>query len=169
MSEALIGLGANLGDPLATFAAAIPRFADGADARLLARSDVYRTEPWGDANQPRYLNLCLRVETRLAPRALLARALATEAAFGRDRSRERRWGPRRLDIDLLAYEGVSLDEPGLTLPHPRMRERAFVLAPLLDVAPDWRIGGETVRDLAGRIDLAGVERLAFAVAPEGFG
>jgi 2-amino-4-hydroxy-6-hydroxymethyldihydropteridine diphosphokinase len=82
-----------------------------------------------------------------------------ERAFGRDRAQERRWGPRTLDIDLIAYDDIALDEPGLTLPHPRMFERAFVLVPLADIAPDRVIAGKRVRDALAAIDATGVERL----------
>jgi len=107
-----------------------------------ARSSDYRTPPWGVTDQPAFVNLALVVETALAPRALLAHALAIEAAFGRDRAKEQRWGPRTLDIDIIAYDDIEIDEPGLTLPHPRLFERAFVLAPLAEIAPDRRIKGK---------------------------
>lgn len=159
MSDALIGLGGNVGDARATLDEAARRFCDGTEVKLLARSADYRTPPWGVLDQPDFVNLCLCVATDLLPHELLARALAVEAGLGRNRAVERRWGPRIVDIDLLAYDDLVLDEPGLVLPHPRLAERAFVLVPLMEIAPDWRIGAETVRTLAGRIDAAGVERL----------
>ena len=159
MSEALIGMGANLGDARATLAAAVAAFCDGAEVRLVARSADYLTPPWGVEDQPPFVNLCLRIETALPPKALLRRALDVESRFGRDRARERRWGPRPLDIDILAYDELVLDAPELQLPHPRMKERAFVLTPLLDVAPEWRIGGETVEALAQRVEASGIRRL----------
>ncbi|HLH49105.1 MAG TPA: 2-amino-4-hydroxy-6-hydroxymethyldihydropteridine diphosphokinase, partial [Roseiarcus sp.] len=160
MADALIGLGGNVGDARAVLDEAVRRFCDGAEVKLAARSADYRTAPWGVLDQPDFVNLCLRVETGLPPRALLARALAVEASLGRNRAAEKRWGPRIVDIDLLAYDDVALDEPGLILPHPRLAERAFVLVPLREIAPDWRIGGESVGALAARLDAAGVERLA---------
>ena len=97
--------------------------------------------------------------TVLAPKALLQRALAVEAGLGRDRATGRRWGPRPVDIDILAYDDLVLDGPDLSLPHPRMKDRAFVLVPLAEIAPDWRVDGERIADLAARIDATGVTRL----------
>ena len=160
MAEALIGLGGNVGDVRATLDRAVAAFCDGAAVRLLARSADYETPPWGVTDQPPFVNLCLRVDTALGPRALLERALAVEAALGRDRAAGTRWGPRPVDIDILAYGDLALDEPDLRLPHPRMAERAFVLVPLAEIAPDWPIGGVPVAALAARIDATGVTRLA---------
>jgi 2-amino-4-hydroxy-6-hydroxymethyldihydropteridine diphosphokinase len=159
MAEALIGLGGNVGDVRTTLDRAVAAFCDGAEVRLLARSADYETPPWGVTDQPAFVNLCLRVATDRPPRDLLRRALAVEASLGRDRASGRRWGPRPVDIDILAYGDVVLDEPDLHLPHPRMAERAFVLVPLAEIAPDWVIGGVRVADLAARIDASGVTRL----------
>ncbi len=101
----------------------------------------------------------MRGRPGLGPRALLERALAVERALGRDRARERRWGPRPIDIDLLSYDDVVIDEPGLTLPHPRWAQRAFVLVPLAEIAADRLIGGVSVRDALARVDASGIERL----------
>ena len=109
MAEALVGFGGNVGDVRDTLDRAVRAFCDGREVRLLARSSDYRTPPWGVADQPSFVNLCIAIETGLAPRALLARALALECGFGRDRAKEQRWGPRRVDIDLLAYDDVELD------------------------------------------------------------
>src|SRR5262245_19890298 len=130
MVEALLGLGGNLGDVQSTLDQAVAVLCDGQDVRLIARSSDYRTPPWGVTDQPPFVNLALVVDTLLTPRALLDRALRVEAMFGRDRAREQRWGPRSLDIDIIAFDGLELNEAGLTLPHPRLFERAFVLAPL---------------------------------------
>ncbi len=159
MPNALIGLGGNIGDVRAVLDEAVRRFCDGAAVRLVARSADYQTPPWGVLDQPDFVNLCLRVETALSPQALLERALSVEASLGRNRAAEQRWGPRVVDIDILAYDGLSLDEPGLSLPHPRLRARAFVLVPLAEIAPDWWIGGESVGALAARVDSAGVRKL----------
>ena len=159
MADALIGLGGNVGDVRATLAQAIARFADGKDVRLTARSSDYATPPWGVTDQPPFINCAIAVETALVPQALLARALEVERALGRDRAHEQRWGPRRIDIDLLAYDDVALDEPGLTLPHPRLFERAFVLVPLSEIVPERLIGGVPVRAALARIDATGVTRL----------
>ena len=159
MVEALLGLGGNLGDVQATLDQAVAVFCDGHDVRLVARSSDYRTPPWGLTDQPPFVNLAIAVETALTPRALLNRALTVEAMFGRDRSKERRWGPRILDIDIIAFDGLEMDEPGLTLPHPRLFERAFVLAPLAEIAPDRRIKGIAIKDALAQLDASGVEKL----------
>lgn len=159
MAEALLALGGNVGDVRATLEAAVGRMCDGATVRLIARSSDYRTPPRGVENQAPFVNLCLRVATELTPHALLDRALGVERSLGRDRRHERRWGPRPVDIDILAYDDITLDEPRLTLPHPRLFERAFVLVPLAEIVPDRVISGITVRDAAGRVDPAGIERL----------
>ena len=159
MADALVGLGGNVGDVRATLAQAIARFADGKDVTLTARSSDYATLPWGVTDQPPFINCAIAVETALVPQALLARALEVERALGRDRAHEQRWGPRRIDIDLLAYDDVALDAPGLTLPHPRLFERAFVLVPLAEIVPERLIGGVAVRAALARIDASGVARL----------
>ena len=159
MAEGLLGLGGNVGDVRTTLDRAVAALCDGRDVRLVARSADYLTPPWGVTDQPPFINIALVVETALAPPALLARALAVEATFGRDRARERRWGPRTLDIDIIAYGDIAIDEPGLTLPHPRLFERAFVLAPLVEIAPDRRIKGIRIADALARLDATGIERL----------
>jgi 2-amino-4-hydroxy-6-hydroxymethyldihydropteridine diphosphokinase len=159
MAEALLAFGGNLGNARETLAQAIAMLCDGTDVRLTARSSDYSTPPWGVEDQPRFVNLAIAVETTLAPHALLARAQTVERAFGRDRAHERRYGPRTVDIDLIAYDDVALDTSGLTLPHPRLFERAFVLVPLAEIAPDRLIGGVRVRDALARVDVAGVEKL----------
>ncbi len=159
MAEALLALGGNLGDVRATLDRAVGLLCDGCEVGLLARSGDYRTPPWGVADQPAFVNLCIAVTTGLTPRALLARALEVEAALGRDRARERRWGPRTIDIDLIAYDDVTLDDADLTLPHPRALERAFVLAPLAEIAPNRVIAGISVSAALARLDRSGIERL----------
>src|SRR3954468_20944254 len=108
MAEALIALGGNVGDVRNTLDRAIAVLCDGTAVRLIARSSDYRTPPWGVTDQPPFINLAIAVETRLPPRDLLARALDVERALDRDRTRERRWGPRTIDIDLLAYDDLAL-------------------------------------------------------------
>jgi 2-amino-4-hydroxy-6-hydroxymethyldihydropteridine diphosphokinase len=159
MAEALIGMGGNVGDVRATLDHAVAMLCDGNTLRLIARSSDYLTPPWGVTDQPPFINLALAVDTSLPPRALLERALGVEAAFGRDRAREQRWGPRTLDIDIIAYDDVELDEPGLTLPHPRLFERAFVLAPLSDIVPHRIIKGVRIVDALARLGTAGIEKL----------
>jgi len=159
MAEALLALGGNIGDARATLDRAVTLLCDGKAVRLIARSSDYRTPPWGMEDQAPFINLCLVVKTELSPQALLRRGLEVERALGRDRSREQRWGPRPVDIDILAYDDVSVSEPDLTLPHPLVFERAFVLLPLSEIAPDRTIAGVRVRDALARIDASGIERL----------
>ena len=159
MADALVALGGNVGDARATLDRAVARFCDGNAVRLIARSSDYRTPPWGVTDQAPFVNLCVEVATELSPRDLLARALTIERELGRDRAKEQRWGPRPVDIDLLAYDDVALHEPDLALPHPRLFERAFVLVPLAEIAADRLIAGVRVRDALARLDAAGIERL----------
>jgi len=159
VAEALLGLGGNVGDVRATLDEAVRRFADDLEVRLVARSSDYRTPPWGVTDQPPFINCVIAVATELSPRALLHRALAVERALGRDRAREQRWGPRAVDIDLLAYDQVITSEPDLTLPHPHLFERAFVLVPLVEIAPARVIAGRRIAEAAAWIDATGIERL----------
>ena len=159
MAEALVALGGNLGNVRDTLDRAVAMLCDGATVRLVARSSDYRTPPWGVKDQPPFVNLTIAVETSLTPHALLARAQAVEHALGRERAQERRWGPRPVDIDIIAYDDLAVDEPDLTLPHPRLFERAFVLVPLAEIAPERRIAGIKVRDALARVDAKGVEKL----------
>jgi 2-amino-4-hydroxy-6-hydroxymethyldihydropteridine diphosphokinase len=159
MTDALIGLGGNVGDVRTTLDRAVGVFCDGETVRLLRQSSDYLTPPWGVEDQPAFINRCIAVATSLSPRELLDRALAVERTLGRDRGREQRWGPRTIDIDLLAYDDVRIDEPSLTLPHPHLFERAFVLVPLAEIAPDRTIAGVRVRDARDRLDTSGIVRL----------
>jgi 2-amino-4-hydroxy-6-hydroxymethyldihydropteridine diphosphokinase len=159
VAEALLALGGNVGDVRATLDRAVALLCDGAKVRLLSRSSDYRTPPWGVEDQPPFVNLCIAVATELSARALFARAQEIERALGRDRSAERRWGPRPIDIDLLAYDDLALAEPDLTLPHPRLFERAFVLVPLAEIAPERVIAGIRVKDALAKVDRTGIARL----------
>jgi 2-amino-4-hydroxy-6-hydroxymethyldihydropteridine diphosphokinase len=159
MTEAWLGLGGNVGDSRIILDRAVTLLCDGKGVRLIARSADYRTSPWGFKNQPPFINLCIAVETTLSPCDLLARAQEVEQQLGRDRAHEKRWGPRTADIDIIAYDNLTIDELGLTLPHPRLFERAFVLMPLAEIAPDLVIGGKSVRAALAGIDPAGIERL----------
>jgi len=160
MSEALLALGGNVGDSRAILDRAVALLCDGKTVHLVARSSDYRTPPWGDTDQAPFINLCIAVSTTLAPPDLLARAHGVERALGRDRARERHWGPRTADIDILAYDDVTWSDPALTLPHPRLFERAFVLVPLAEIAPDRIIAGRRIGDAAAAIDRSGIERLS---------
>ncbi len=159
MAEAFIALGGNIGDVRSTFDRAIAMLCDGAEVRLTARSCDYRTPPWGITEQPPFVNAVIAVTTMLTPRDLLARTQACERALGRDRTTERRWGPRAIDLDLLAYDDLIVHGPDLRLPHPRLFERAFVLVPLAEVAPDRIIAGIRVREALERVDASGIEKL----------
>ena len=162
MASALIALGGNIGDVRATFEGAIADICRLAQGRLLARSSDYATPPWGDEQQPRFVNACIEIETGLNPHAVLAILHEVEHKHGRDRARERRWGPRTLDLDLIAYDDISLQAVDLTLPHPRLFERAFVLVPLAEIVPERRIGGCRVKDALVRLPTDGIERLPAA-------
>ena len=139
MHTAFIALGANLGDPMSQLRAAIAALGELPQTRLTAASSLYRSAPVGNADQPDFVNAVVQVSTGLAPQALLAALLELEQRFGRERSF--RNAPRTLDLDLLLYDAQRIAERGLTVPHPRMHERAFVLAPLLEIAPDCVIPG----------------------------
>ncbi len=154
---AYLGLGSNIGDKAATLADAVARLAATPGIRVTARSSDYRTPPWGDTDQDWFLNAAIGIETSLTPHELLEAGLAIEAAMGR--VRERRWGPRVIDIDVLSYEGAAISDARLVLPHRFVRERAFVLVPLAEIAPTLRIGPETVTEALARLDAGGIERV----------
>ena len=159
MASVLIALGGNVGDVRQTFRKAIANICGMAQAVLVARSSDYTTPPWGEENQDRFVNACIEIDTRLDPHALLFTLHKIEKKFGRDRSKEKRWGPRTLDLDLIAYDDAVLDKPELTLPHPRLFERAFVLVPLAEIAPDRVIAGRTPAAALAAVSTAGIERL----------
>jgi 2-amino-4-hydroxy-6-hydroxymethyldihydropteridine diphosphokinase len=159
MASVLIALGGNVGDVRATFTKAIANICGMAQATLVARSSDYATPPWGDEDQARFINACIEIDTSLDPHALLFVLHKVEQKFGRDRTKERRWGPRTLDLDMIAYDNVTIDKPELTLPHPRLFERAFVLVPLVEIAPDRVIRGRYVTEALADLDTEGIERL----------
>lgn len=160
MTRAFIALGGNLGDTHATLRKALDALDALPRTRLVAHSRFYRTPPWGLHEQPAFLNAAAELDTGLAPHALLDVLLEIERGAGRVRDGER-WGPRTLDLDLLYMGGVVLDDERLTLPHPRIAERAFVLLPLADLAPDLELPGQ------GRVDalLAAVDASGCTVDP----
>ncbi len=149
--RAYVGLGANLGEPARNVERAIDLL--GELGTVAARSSLYRTRPWGKADQPWFVNAVARLETALAPSALLAALRAMERRLGRVPGE--RWGPRIIDLDLLTYDGLETDEPGLRVPHPHLRERAFVLVPLAEIDE----GFAALRDGLDAWELAGVVRL----------
>ena len=148
--KAFIALGANLGDPATQVGRAFDELARLPETRLTARSALYLSKAVGYAAQPDFVNAVARVATRLAPRTLLEALLEIEARHGRRRDFKN--APRTLDLDLLLYDGLVLHEPGLTLPHPRMCERAFVLQPMSEIAPEQPIPGKgKVADCLARL------------------
>lgn len=163
MAEAFLSLGSNLGDKRGMIAQALQALAApavGQPPRLqvTARSADYRTPPWGKLDQDWFVNACARVETPLPPRDLLGLCLAVERQLGRER--RERWGPRAIDIDILAYDDLSMTSQDLTLPHPHLTDRAFVLVPLAEIAPGLTVAGDSVAHWLTRIDASGIERMA---------
>ena len=156
MAEAALGVGSNVGDKRGRIAEAVARLEAGG-AHVIRRSSDYRTPPWGPVEQDWFVNACVLVDTALAPEVLLALCQRIERELGR--TREIRWGPRSIDIDILTYADVVRDEPALTLPHPLVLERAFVLAPLAEIAPDLEIRGRRVADALADIGTEGVVKL----------
>lgn len=155
---ACVALGANIGEPLRQIEAAFAALAALPGTRVLARSSLYRSAPVGYADQPDFINAVAMIETALAPHALLDALLAIERAHGR--VREFPNAPRTLDLDIVLYGDVVLQEPGLTIPHARMLQRAFVMLPLAEIAPDAVVPGQgRVGDLAGRVDAGSVAQL----------
>lgn len=155
--DCIIALGSNLGDKAGNIDTAIELLTRRGDVRLVARSRNFATEPWGKTDQDWFVNACIAVATELPARALLERCQEIEKGMGRVTSEK--WGPRIIDLDLLIYGDHDLREPDLVLPHPHIATRAFVLAPLMDIAPDAEIGGRSVRELYAATDLAGVRPL----------
>ena len=139
MPLAYVALGANLDDPVAQIRAALEALTTLPETQLRARSSLYRTAPVGIHGQPDFINAVVGLETSLTPQALLAALFAIEAQFGR--RRDYHHAPRTLDLDLLLYADQIIDTPALQLPHPRMHLRAFVIAPLVEIAPECRIPG----------------------------
>jgi 2-amino-4-hydroxy-6-hydroxymethyldihydropteridine diphosphokinase len=148
VTVAYIGLGSNLGDREGTLRGALARLAELGEVRV---SSFRETDPVGVTDQPKFVNAVAELSTQLAPRDLLDALLAIERELGRDRSREQRWGPRTLDLDLLLYGAEMIDEPGLTVPHPRLADRRFVLEPLHELVPGLVLpDGTRVGDLLAR-------------------
>jgi 2-amino-4-hydroxy-6-hydroxymethyldihydropteridine diphosphokinase len=156
MATVYLALGTNLGERAANLRAALAALAP--RVQVTTESHIYETAAWGVADQPAFLNMCIRAETDFAPLDLLAFIKELESALGRVPTI--RYGPRRIDLDILFYEALVLDSPPLVIPHPRLHERAFVLVPLADIAPHFvhPVLGLTVFDLLIDCDLAGVQR-----------
>jgi 2-amino-4-hydroxy-6-hydroxymethyldihydropteridine diphosphokinase len=152
VTRAYIGLGSNLGDRRAQLDEALRRLETDPAVAVVAVSSFRDTDPVGVVDQPRFLNAAAALDTSLPPRELLDRLLAVERALGRDRSGER-WGPRTVDLDLLFYGDLALDQPGLTVPHPRLDERRFVLEPLVELDPALTLpDGRRLAAVLGSVD-----------------
>ncbi|MBB3935214.1 2-amino-4-hydroxy-6-hydroxymethyldihydropteridine diphosphokinase [Aureimonas phyllosphaerae] len=156
MITAYLGLGGNIGDPVHSMALALRALDRDLCTSVVAVSSVYETPPWGPIVQPTFLNACASVETSLSADGLLSLCLAVETELHRDRSV--RWGPRTVDLDILDFGGVSMRSETLTLPHPRMGERAFVLVPLVEIAPQLILDGVTIVERLKTLDTTGIER-----------
>lgn len=156
---AYIGLGSNLGDPSARLRAALSALEGLPDCRLLCASPLYRSAPFGPVEQPDFVNAVAALLTSLTPHDLLAALRALEQRLGRSPPRER-WGPREIDLDLLVHGSARIADEVLTVPHPGIPQRDFVLYPLQDIAPDlWVPGLGRVRALAARVEDRGARRL----------
>jgi 2-amino-4-hydroxy-6-hydroxymethyldihydropteridine diphosphokinase len=147
---AALGLGGNIGDPAMAMALALQALNERADCEVSAVSNVYRTPPWGKLDQADFFNCCALVKTTLPPAQLLDVCLGLERSM--KRVRLERWGPRTLDIDILLYGDQVVAEPHLSIPHPRMLERAFVLRPLADIAANMMLSGKPVTQWLEQVD-----------------
>lgn len=158
LSKCAIALGSNLGDSLATLKTAIKSLANNPEISVKFHSSCYRTAPIGPP-QPDYINACAILQVQLTPQQLLETLLTIETQLGR--VRREKWGPRTLDLDLLLFDQLILETPTLTLPHPRMIERAFVLVPLAEIAPNWvhPVVGKTMAQLVQAVDCSKVQKL----------
>jgi 2-amino-4-hydroxy-6-hydroxymethyldihydropteridine diphosphokinase len=145
-----LALGTNLGDRRANLQAAMDSFAP--EIKILSESKVYETAPWGYADQPPFLNMAVKAETDLEALALLAHLKQLEAKLGREKTF--RWGPRLIDMDILFYDDLVFQSESLTIPHPHLHERAFVIVPLADIAPDFvhPVSKRTVRELLADVN-----------------
>ena len=158
MSEALLSIGSNIGDRTANLTEAVRRLGAEQGVTVKAISPFYRTAPVGPVVQDDFINGAVRIITTLVPEELMRRCLAIEAQMGRDRANAVRWGPRLIDIEIILFDDITMHTDTLELPHPRFRERAFVLVPMVDIAPEWVVAGQSLAELASTMDRAGIER-----------
>lgn len=158
MSEALLSIGSNIGDRAAHLTDAVRRLGAEQGITVKAVSPFYRTAPVGPVVQDDFINGAVRIVTELQPEELMRRCLAIEAQMGRDRANAVRWGPRLIDIDIILFDDITMHTDTLELPHPRFRERAFVLVPMVDIAPEWVVAGQSLAEIASTMDRAGIER-----------
>ena len=158
--RAYVGMGGNVGDVVTTLMEAGWALDGLPQTSIRASSQMYRSPPWGQTEQAEFINSVVELQTRLAPRVLLDYLLEIEERFGRVRSEANRWGPRTLDLDLLTYGDETINEPGMHVPHPRLRERAFVLVPLAEIGAQQEIAGlGVVRDLLAAVDAGAIQVL----------
>jgi len=157
MVRAYLALGGNVGDVEQAFRTSLAALRAHAHVKVLKESAIYRTPPWGKTDQPDFLNMAAEIETDLCAHDLLDLCLTIERTSGR--VREERWGPRTIDLDIVAYDDQTIADERLTVPHPHAHERAFVLAPMADLAPDLIIAGKSVRDWLAQVDASGMTRL----------
>ncbi len=155
-ATAALGLGGNMGDRTAFLVRAVDGLGTHPSIDVTAISAIYETPPWGKTDQPAFLNAAALIRTALPPRALLETILGVERKLGRVRGEL--WGPRNIDIDILLFGNRTVDEPGLTIPHPRIQDRAFVLRPLADILPDAVVAGRSVLEWLTVIDMDGISR-----------
>ncbi|MBY6204969.1 2-amino-4-hydroxy-6-hydroxymethyldihydropteridine diphosphokinase [Halomonas denitrificans] len=159
MTRAFVGIGSNLGGPARRVLDAIDALGRLPDTEPGRRSPLYRTAPWGETDQPDFVNAVAELRTALDPEALLDELQRLETEAGRVRDPEHRWGPRVLDLDLLWFGGLEIDTPRLTVPHPRMHERAFVLQPLCDLEPRLELPRGRVDALLAELGPVGIDRV----------
>lgn len=157
--RALIAIGSNLGDRTGNVREAVRLVADGVKATLISMSSLYETEPWGVKEQGPFVNAAMVVDTDLAPLELLAHLKSVEASMGRTRTVH--WGPRVIDLDIIFLDDMVIEEKGLKVPHPGADERAFVMVPLAEIAPDFvhPATGATLAGMAGSLDKSGVKKM----------
>ncbi len=158
MTGAVLGLGGNVGERQVALAAAVNELRAQSDIEIIAASPLYESAPWGMTNQQDFLNAAVRIATPLGPADLLAAILSIEVSLGRVRGKK--WGPRSIDIDILVYGNEAIDVPGLTIPHPHLTERAFALAPLVDVMPDAVVAGKPARQWLAQLECKDLKTIA---------
>jgi 2-amino-4-hydroxy-6-hydroxymethyldihydropteridine diphosphokinase len=152
--DATLALGTNLGDRVGNIEEAIRSLTGDGAVRLVKRSPLYRSAPWGVTDQDWFVNACISIDTDLSPRELLKRCQAVENGMGRIRTRH--WGPRIIGVDILTFGDLKISEPDLVVPHPLIAERAFVLVPLKDIAPDLTINGASLGGMLAKLDAGDV-------------
>lgn len=154
MTRAILGLGSNMGDKVLNLHKAAIGVAAADGCHVCALSRLYETAAWGDTAQDSFVNACVAIETSMSAMAVLGLCQAIENELGR--VREQKWGPRIIDLDVLVYDDIAQTDPVLTLPHPYITERAFVLVPLQEIAPDLRIRGRTITEWCASVDKSDV-------------